>query len=82
MEALDKDEQALQKELPRLLASAGKFALVVNESLVGVFDSYDAALGKGYERAGLKPFLVQKISSIPQIQQFTRLAGTECPTSK
>jgi hypothetical protein len=80
MDALEKDELAFQRELPNLLDEAGKFAVVFEEKLLGVFASYDAALRKGYEAAGLKPFLVEQITKIPQVQQFTRSVGFECLT--
>jgi hypothetical protein len=78
---LEKDEAALQAELPKLSAEAGKYALVFAQKLVGVFPTYQEALSKGYEVAGLKTFLVQQISNIPQVQQFSRVVGFECLTS-
>jgi hypothetical protein len=77
---LEKDEAALQLLLPKLTADAGKFALVFEEKLVGVFATYEDALSKGYEVAGLKSFLVEQISQIPQVQQFSRVVGFECLT--
>jgi hypothetical protein len=81
MDELEKDEAALEAELPKLTAEAGKFALVYEQKLVGTFLTYQEALSKGYEVAGLKPFLVQQISQMPQVQQFSRIVGFECLTS-
>ena len=81
MDDLEKDEAALYAELPKLSAEAGKFALVFEQKLIGVYSTYQDALSKGYEVAGLKTFLVQQISNIPQVQQFSRVVGFECLTS-
>jgi hypothetical protein len=78
---LEKDEAALQAELPKLVADAGKFALVFEQKIIGTFSTYSDALTKGYELAGMKPFLVQQISQMPIVQQFSRVVGFECPTS-
>ncbi|HEX4122991.1 MAG TPA: hypothetical protein VH619_20430 [Verrucomicrobiae bacterium] len=81
MDDLEKDEAALAQELPKLVAEAGKYALVFEQKIVGLFATYEEALTKGYEVAGMKPFLVEQISQIPQVQQFTRIVGFECLTS-
>jgi hypothetical protein len=78
---LEKDEAALAAAMPTLIAEAGKFALVFEQKIIGAFPTYEEALTKGYEIAGMKPFLVQQISQIPQVQQFTRVVGFECLTS-
>jgi hypothetical protein len=59
-------------KLPELLADEGKFALVSGGDVLGVFDSYADALSQGYERVGLKPFLVKKIASFETAAYFTR----------
>ncbi|MFH1067353.1 MAG: hypothetical protein V1746_05595 [bacterium] len=78
---LEKDEAFFQKELPKLLPEAGKYALIFKQKLIGIFPTYQEALSKGYELAGLETFLVQQISQIPQVQQFSRVVGFECLTS-
>ena len=81
MNDLEKDEAVFRVEMPKLSADAGKYALVLQEKLIGVFATYHEALSKGYEMAGMKPFLVQQISQLPQVQQFSRVVGFECLTS-
>ena len=81
MDDLEKDEDVLRAEMPKLVAEAGKFALVFEGKICGTFATYQDALIKGYEIAGLKPFLVQQISQMPQVQQFSRVVGFECLTS-
>lgn len=42
--------------------SAGKFALVKGEGLLGTFDSEAAAIRHGYETLGNVPFLVKQVT--------------------
>lgn len=78
---LDREIAAFEAELPKLSGEVGKFAVVYGGKLVGTFPTYQEALTKGYEVAKLEPFLVQQISSIPQVQHFSRAIEFECLTS-
>ena len=78
---LEKDEAVFRAELPKLTPEAGKYALVFEQKLIGAFATYEEALSKGYELAGMKTFLVQQITQMPQVQQFSRVVGFECLTS-
>jgi hypothetical protein len=65
--------ETYNREKDRLVAeSAGKFALVHGNDVVGVWDTYEDALKEGYERFLLEPFLVKQIRGIEQVQFFTR----------
>ncbi len=67
--------------LPTLLAkpeNQGKYALIHGENLLGVYTAYEDALKTGYERCGIEPFLVKKISAAEQTYFFTRDLGTPC----
>ena len=64
--------ETYKRLLPTLSGQEGKFALIVGTELVGVFESYADAISAGYVRAGLKPFLVKKISSTEMVAYFTR----------
>ena len=81
MGELDTDIAAYNAALPTLLADAGKFALFYQGKHLGTFETYSQALTKGYETAGIKPFLVKQISQLPQILHFSRALKFECPTS-
>ena len=50
----------------------GKFVLISQRDVAGIWETYEDALQAGYEGFGLKPFLVKKIESIEGIQRFTR----------
>ena len=78
---MEKNEAAFRTELPKLVAEAGKYALVFEQKIVGTFPTYEEALTRGYELAGMKPFMVAQISQIPQVQQFSRVVGFESSNS-
>ena len=59
-------------ELPRLLADAGKYVLIHDGKVQGVFIAYEDALVAGYKSCGVKPFLVKRIEEMPSVQFFTR----------
>lgn len=68
---LSKELQVFEEKLPENLEYVGKFALVSGDDF-SVFETYADALKIGYERYGLKPFLVKRILSVENIQYFTR----------
>jgi hypothetical protein len=70
--ALEKEIETYNRELPKLVDSEGKFVVIQGENVLGVFTSYEDALRIGYEKCGLKPFLVKKIQTIEQVQFFSR----------
>jgi hypothetical protein len=78
---LEKDVEAFTKQLPALQQHAGKYAVFVDGVLLGICETNQEAFEKGYAKAGLKPFLVRQITTIPTIQHFTRAIGFRCLTS-
>jgi len=58
---LERELNAYNRELPRLLEQEGKFVLVRGDEVVGVFDTYEDALKVGYERFRLEPFMVKRV---------------------
>jgi hypothetical protein len=58
-----KEWDLFRRELPRLLAEGheGRWALVKNEELIGIWHTYDEARTIGLERFGVVPMLVQEI---------------------
>jgi hypothetical protein len=70
--ALEKEQATYTKELPNLLSSSGKFVLIQEDKVAGIYDTYDDALKVGYEKFGLRPFLVKKILAVEQALCFTR----------
>lgn len=78
--ALEKEIETYNRELPNLLAQQGKFVVIHENEIIGVFVSYEDALKIGYEKCALKPFLVKKIQSAEQVHYFSRDLKFTCPT--
>jgi hypothetical protein len=70
--ALEKEQAAYERELPKLMESGGEFVVIHEGSVVGIFDTYNDALKIGYEKFQLKPFLVKRIEAVEQVHSFTR----------
>jgi hypothetical protein len=79
-EPIEKDVEAYKKLLPTLVADEGKFALIGNGELAGVYGTYEDALSIGYQKFGINPFLVKKISAVEQVHYFSRDILTKCLT--
>ncbi len=76
---LEKELETYKRELPALVAaSRGKFVLIHDSQVAGVFDTYADAIRVGYEKFGLTPFLVKQINAMETVQHFTRDIGL-CP---
>ncbi len=71
-------EQVLEVELKtyeqhrdQLLGTAeGKYVLIRNDQVLGVFDSKMDAIAQGYQRFGNVPFLVKQILKVEVPQNF------------
>jgi hypothetical protein len=79
--ALEKEMETFQQNLPNLLCESGKYVVVSGDQIAGIYGTYEDALKVGYEKYGLKPFLVRKIQAVEQVQYFTRDIDVECLTS-
>jgi hypothetical protein len=78
--ALEKELQTYRRELPKLLGQEGKYALVQGDALAGVWDTYEDAIQAGYDKFGLKPFLVKQILAVEQVHSITRNVTFPCHT--
>ena len=67
-----------RREVGRLLAEGqeGKFVLIKEETIIGLFDSWDAAYAAGLQRYLLEPLLVHQIQTREPI---LRLRGYNMP---
>ena len=71
---LERELETFQRELPYLLLhpeNHGKYALVQGDHVDGVWPSVAAALEIGYERHGLKPFLVKEVTEREEPRYFS-----------
>ena len=70
--ALEHEVQTYQKKRHELLAHQGKYVLIHGDDLAGIWDSYEDALKVGYDKFGLKPFLVKQIEMVDTVNYSTR----------
>jgi hypothetical protein len=60
----------------RLLAeAAGRWVVIAEGKVQGLWDTYEDALKHGYDTVGLAPFLVKKVEAVEHAQLFTRNVG-------
>lgn len=72
MQNLDQEIKTYTNKLPELLSSAGKFVVIKNDEIKGIFDTYNDGLKFAYKEFGLQKFLIKKISPSEQVSFFTR----------
>ena len=71
--------QTYESSLHTLLADEGKFVLIKDKEVLGIYETYADAIQSSYEKCELEPFLVKKIEATEQIHFFTRPLEP-CPT--
>jgi hypothetical protein len=60
-ETLEKELETYRRVLPTVRGAEGKYVLIGDDQLIGLFGTYEAALISGYKHFGVKQFLVKKI---------------------
>ncbi len=70
--ALEKELATYKSKRSELLANEGKFVVIHDSEVAGIWDTYEDALKVGYDKYGLSPFLVQRIESVDTIIYATR----------
>ena len=70
--ARKKELATYQNKLEELLLHEGKYVLIGNGELGGVWDTYEDALQAGYQKFGLHPFLVKRIEWAETVHNFSR----------
>ena len=70
-QVLDVELKTYEQHRDHLLGTAeGKFVLIRNDQVVGVYDSKMDAIAQGYQQFGNVPFLVKQILKIEVPQNF------------
>jgi len=77
-EPLKKEFDTYRAKLPELLGRAGKFVLIKDDQIEGVYDTYADALKVGYERFKLEPFMVKEIAPLENVHFFARELDPGC----
>lgn len=70
--ALEKELETYHSKLGELLPSEGKYVLIHDGEVAGIWEKYEDALKAGYEKYGLRTFLVKRIEWVETVQNFTR----------
>ena len=60
-----------EKKQELLSHDAGKYVLIKNTDIIGIFESEKDAIRAGIEKFGNVPFLVKRIEEIAQGQNYT-----------
>lgn len=71
-QTLDRELKTYADHLSGLTGEAGKYVLIQDGSVEGTYDSYEDALKVGYDKFGLKAFLVKQIAPAERILSFSR----------
>lgn len=68
---LDTELKTYEQHRDHLIGTAeGKFVLIRNDQVIGVYDSKMDAIAQGYQQFGNVPFLVKQILKIEVPQNF------------
>lgn len=74
--ALEKELETYKAKLPELKTDEGKFVLIHDSVVDGIYTSYEDAIQEGYSKYGVKtPFLVKKIEAVEQAHFISRLVA-------
>ena len=69
---LDIELKTYEQNRDQLLGTAeGKYVLIYNNQIVGIYDSKMDAIATGYQQFGNVPFLVKQIVKVEAPQNFT-----------
>lgn len=55
----------------------GRYVLIGNGAVESIWDTYEDALQAGYQKFGLRPFLVKQIEAFERVQ-FVLYAASRC----
>ena len=73
---LESELEAFRSQLIDMLGvnniNEGKYAVAFQNDVIGPFETYENALSMGYDKFGLRPFLVKKIERCETVMYFSR----------
>ncbi|MGH9418308.1 MAG: hypothetical protein ACRD01_16935 [Terriglobales bacterium] len=58
---LERELATYESKLPELISEPGKYVLIKDDLLIGIYAAYADAIKVGYKKFGLDPFLVNQI---------------------
>jgi hypothetical protein len=73
--ALEVELETYRKRLPEFKTEhKDQWVLIHGEDVVGFFESYEEALGLGYEKFGLDDFLLREVQEVEPVYYMTSLS--------
>jgi hypothetical protein len=76
--ALEQELATYRRELPNLLIHTGKFAVIHQDSVAGIWNTYADALREGYRVFGLESFMVKRIEPVEFVHNIPREITPTC----
>jgi hypothetical protein len=70
--ALEREQATYARERSNLMSDFGKFAVICEDAVAGIYDTHDDAMKVAYERFGLNAFMVTQIGVDEVPRRFTR----------
>jgi len=78
--ALEIELATYQANLPALLEHEGKWVVIHQDRVAGIWQTFEDALKAAYKEFGLNPFMVKQIHAIEPVYHFTHDLPQPCPT--
>lgn len=73
LQPLQRELNTFKRKKKELITEAkGQFVLIKGSEVVDTFKNYEDALSEGYKKFGNEPFLVKEISTVEEVNYFTR----------
>lgn len=79
--ALEQEIATYEKNKASWAENKGRWVVIFQTRVVGMFNDYEDALKAGYTVAKTAPFLCKRIEHIESAHHFSRDLSSPCPTS-
>ena len=78
--ALEKEMETYNARRDELLQHEGKFVVIHQDRVAGIWQTFEDALKAAYKEFGLNPFMVKQIHAIEPVHHYTHELPPQCPT--
>lgn len=72
---LETERKTYRNKLHELSEHEGKFVLIHETDVVDFFATYEDAIKHGYQKFGLRPFLVKRVNATERVQLISRFVA-------
>ena len=78
--SFDKASQLYEERLPDLLKEGeGSFVVIANNSIAGIFPSFESALDSGYKNFEAGEFMIKEIRAQERVEMISCGVSLACP---